>query len=181
MRRILYILLVLNLIFIWGNSALSSQQSHSISDVVIFGVESAMGDDGTDASSATSSKPSDKPVGSTNPVIRDTLDSNEHTRVIRKIIRKTAHVLEYLTLGVICLLLCRYDEGWLEKVKRLLLVAAFVPLVDETIQIFSERTSSIADIWMDIGGFAGGCLLVAVIQIIRRRKVARKEATAQEA
>ncbi len=171
MRKVLYILLALNLIFIWGNSALSSQQSHSLSDVLIFGVESAMGDDGSDASSETSSKPSDKPVGSTNPVIRDTLDSNEHTNVIRKIIRKSAHAFEYLTLGAICLLLCRYDESWLEKAKRLLLVAAFVPLVDETIQIFSKRTSSIEDIWMDIGGFAAGCLLVAVIQAVRRRKI----------
>lgn len=180
MRRILYILLALNLIFIWGNSALSGQQSHSISDLLIFGVESAMGDDGSDTSSSTSSKPSGETVGNTNPVIRDTLDSNENTPVIRKVIRKTAHILEYLTLGVICLLLCRYDESWLEKAKRLLLVAAFVPLVDETIQVFSKRTSSIGDIWMDIGGFIAGCLLVAVIQAVKRRK-ARQEATAQEA
>ncbi len=176
MRRILYILLVLNLIFIWGNSALSGQQSHSLSDLLIFGVESMMGDDGSDASSATSSKPTGESVGSTNPVIRETLDSNEHTSVIRKVIRKTAHVLEYLTLGIICLLLCS-DEGWVEKAKRLLLAAAFVPLVDETIQVFSERTSSVADIWMDIGGFAGGCLIAVVIQAVRRRRAALKQKT----
>ena len=181
MRRILYILLALNLIFIWGNSALSGQQSHSISDLLIFGVESAMGEDGGEyTSSSASSKPSGETVGNTNPVIRDTLDTNKNTPVIRKVIRKSAHILEYLTLGVICLLLCRYDESWLEKAKRLLLVAAFVPLVDETIQVFSQRTSSIGDIWMDIGGFIAGCLLVAVIQAVRRRK-ARKETTVQEA
>lgn len=175
-RRLLYLLLVLNLLFIWGNSALSGKLSHSISDLFVYGFESAVGEGEEPSSSASSNSTSSKPeqviVGNTDPVIKDKLDTDWRTGKLRTIFRKGAHALEYMTLGVICLLLFGLKGSSSERVMRLLLMGGFVALVDETVQIFSKRTSNVGDIWLDIAGFLAGCGIIMAIRYLRRRRSA---------
>ena len=92
-------------------------------------------------------------------------------------VRKMAHFFEFFALGVTALGLVRqYTDDKYRKILFLLFTGVFVPLVDETIQIFSSRGSSITDIWIDIGGFATGCALAlgicVIIRAIKRKKTA---------
>ena len=73
---------------------------------------------------------------------------------LQKYIRKIAHFTEYGLLGIELALMCVF------LVKRRmpfalgsLFFAGTVALVDETVQIFSERGPTVSDIWIDIGGF----------------------------
>ena len=85
-------------------------------------------------------------------------------------VRKLAHFSEFAALGATFLLLS--GEYTRDKIKRAFsaaFVGIFVPLADETIQIFSGRGPALSDVWIDAAGYAFGTLLtVAVLQIILR-------------
>ncbi|WP_288714484.1 VanZ family protein [uncultured Parolsenella sp.] len=78
------------------------------------------------------------------------------------IVRKAAHFLEYLVLGV--LLALTREEGTGPLWPRALL-GVLVPSADETIQLFVPgRSGQIADIALDCCGVACGMALVAAIR-----------------
>ncbi len=88
------------------------------------------------------------------------------------LVRKAAHFTEYLILGI---MLTAALGGWGGARGLLLLpaAAALIPLVDETIQLFSPgRGSQIPDVWLDLFGFAAGAFLAALPAVLRR--LARK-------
>ena len=84
-------------------------------------------------------------------------------------VRKAAHVIEYAMLGALL--------GWIsapikkQNVWILLFTVLIAAVIDETIQIFTGRTSQVQDIWIDFFGAGAGMLLVYVItKVAQRRK-----------
>lgn len=86
------------------------------------------------------------------------------------LVRKLAHFTEYAALGVVsCLFFDSMLNGAYGKYTTVALVGVIAPLIDETIQIFSERGPALGDVWLDISGYAFGSLvIVAALMIIRR-------------
>ncbi len=86
------------------------------------------------------------------------------------LLRKAAHFTEYAILGVLSGLL--FGSMNFDNVKKYVCAACVgfsVPLIDETIQIFSGRGPAIADIWIDIAGFTLGAA-VAFLIIFKKQK-----------
>ena len=68
-------------------------------------------------------------------------------------VRKIAHFFEFSILGAE---IAAYILIFRRRLSYALLsfgAGAFFALADETIQIFSERGSSVADVWLDFSGF----------------------------
>lgn len=103
---------------------------------------------------------------------------------LQKYLRKIAHFTEYGLLGIELALMCVFFiKHKIAFALGSLFFAGTVALVDETVQIFSERGPTVSDIWIDIGGFlffsALAYLVLALIKfvafIIRRRRVAGRQ------
>ena len=94
------------------------------------------------------------------------------------IVRKTAHLLEYTVLGVIASGLARRGWGSGHLRGRLaLVVAAIVPVVDETIQLFVPgREGQVRDVCIDLLGIALGLLIARAVT--RRRRSHGSDAAA---
>ncbi|MBQ9604457.1 MAG: VanZ family protein, partial [Firmicutes bacterium] len=90
-------------------------------------------------------------------------------RDIEGMVRKCAHFLEYMVLGILltidtCVLLKR------PFAVSSLAIGLFVPLVDETIQLFTlGRSGSIFDIWLDFCGFVTGIICSVIIYHIIKK------------
>ncbi len=86
-------------------------------------------------------------------------------------LRKLAHFTEFAALGAVYWLLS--GEYMSEKSKRVFssaFVGVFVPLCDETIQVFSGRGPALADVWIDASGYAvGSCAAALVVYLISKR------------
>lgn len=138
MKKIYWLIIIFSLIvcFIWGNSVLSSQLSSSLSMAVGEFFASIFG------------------------------TGDGATTVGGLSVRKMAHFTEFAALGVVAsLLFKRFLKNKGIYALGLALCGLFVALMDETIQIFSHRGSSVRDVWIDVFGYAVGCLIVAIIGI----------------
>ena len=104
----------------------------------------------------------------------------EQTDSMNHIVRKLAHYSEYFVLGIVLwLALC----GKVKPVRQGLALQGFCGLltavIDETIQLLSQRGPSLTDVWLDFAGFLCGTLLILLIGAIRGRRAsadAEKEA-----
>ncbi|MBQ3012465.1 MAG: VanZ family protein [Clostridia bacterium] len=136
-RYWLAIIFALIVCFIWGNSVLSSQLSSYLSTAVGELLASIFGTgDGV-------------------------------TTVGGLSVRKMAHFTEFAALGAVAsLLFKRVLKNKGIYALGLASCGVFVALMDETIQIFSRRGSSVCDVWIDVFGYAVGCLIVTIICII---------------
>ncbi len=88
--------------------------------------------------------------------------------VTEHFVRKLAHFTEFFILGFVMALFFKTPTVF---PIFLLLVTS---LTDETIQIFTERGSSVADVWLD---FAGGCcgftvgiLMLSLISTFKKKR-----------
>ena len=83
-------------------------------------------------------------------------------------IRKAGHFAEFLFLGLfLSLLVNTVIKRIKDRVFCLSFFAIFVPLMDETIQLFSPgRSAEVKDIWIDIGGFLVGCAVTIVLLLL---------------
>jgi len=86
----------------------------------------------------------------------------EGSWITEHLVRKTAHFAEYTLLGILLgTALRQYPAG--VAMRRILQcwVGNVIPLVDETLQLFTEgRSGQISDVWLDMAGvFAGFCLI----------------------
>lgn len=95
--------------------------------------------------------------------------------VTEHLIRKTAHFVEYAVLGVL-LWKCLETYEWRRQVSRMRLLcqgglAVWIPLLDETIQLFIEgRSGQISDVWLDMAGvLAGSCFMWMMQRCLGRR------------
>jgi len=81
------------------------------------------------------------------------------------LLRKLAHVLEFAALGVVLTLIRdRLNKPW----SLLLLCGVAVGLIDETLQLFSPgRAAMVTDVWIDMGGFCLGVLVVLGVRWLR--------------
>ncbi|MBR3879863.1 MAG: VanZ family protein [Clostridia bacterium] len=85
------------------------------------------------------------------------------------LVRKLAHFTEYAALGAVGHLL--FDSMMQDKYRKYVtvsLVGVTTPLVDETIQIFSMRGPALTDVWIDVGGYLVGVLLVFALCALRQ-------------
>lgn len=84
------------------------------------------------------------------------------------LVRKAAHFIEFYLLGVascafVMLLRCLYNKHWLAYDWFYVL---FVAVIDEYIQSFTGRTSSVGDILLDFSGAFVGILTAYVLIMI---------------
>ena len=95
--------------------------------------------------------------------------------VTEHLVRKMAHFSEYAVLGVEMMALAglrgRVRPQFLVNVLYSGLTVAFI---DETIQIFSGRGAMIADMWIDLAGFAVGGALTFLIGFRPHKEIDRK-------
>lgn len=84
-------------------------------------------------------------------------------------VRKAAHLIEYAILGA---LLVWVTSSMINRNVWLLLFTVLIAaVVDETIQIFTGRTSQVQDIWIDFFGASIGMLIVyAIMKAAQKRK-----------
>ena len=83
-------------------------------------------------------------------------------------VRKAGHFTEFLFLGLfLSLLVNTVVKRIKDRFFCLSFFAIFVPLMDETIQLFSPgRSAEVKDIWIDIGGSLVGCAVAIVLLLI---------------
>ena len=85
---------------------------------------------------------------------------------IKENIRKLAHFTEFFLLGLWCVLFTLLLKKKRAAAVSLIPFGMIAALLDETVQIFSERGSSVKDIWIDIFGYASAVFLVLVICLL---------------
>ena len=143
-KIILGVLCLLVLIFILGNSILPPEVSGEISSTVGEILATVLGEG----------------------------DANQTVGGLS--VRKIGHFVEFFALGILAVSLI----GLLIKnVYLRCSVAAFIglliPVVDETVQIFSNRGSALTDVWIDVSGYAVGaglsCAAVFLVGRLKRR------------
>ena len=136
LRKILIIAIILTLIFIWGNSLFDKEDSAEISGIVKDIIEPFL----------------ELFTGKGN--------------VTDHLVRKLAHFCEYALLG--------FELCWFFSFERrarfsIYLIALshgmFTAMIDETIQIFAQRGSSLVDVWLDSSGAATGAIVIFLILI----------------
>lgn len=144
-KKVLIVLLVLLLAFIWGNSCLpvwvSSRESGRILNLIRPFLELFVG----------------------------------QGNVTHHLVRKLAHFTEFTALGlVICLLVHSGRPFRLFSVLFSLVMGLLAAFADESIQMLSDRGDQIKDVWLDFSGVTLGvalaCLLLALCRRIRRKK-----------
>lgn len=89
------------------------------------------------------------------------------------LLRKAAHFCEFASLGAVFYLLAKEvveHRGF--RLTLCALVGISVPLIDETIQIFSGRGAALSDVWLDISGYVFGSVICALIAfaVAKRKK-----------
>ncbi len=98
--------------------------------------------------------------------------SEDAMDLVSFVVRKLAHFSEFALLGV--------EISYLKKrVNRLadvswayvLLIGLLVAVTDESLQLLSDRTSSVKDVWLDFFGFTFGLLFLIVIFAIIKKKI----------
>lgn len=133
-KRVLTILLILLVLFIWGNSCLpkrvSSQESGWVTELLRPILETLFGEG----------------------------------MVTEHFVRKLAHFTEYAVFGCLsALLMLRLPIKAAWRVAYSAMGSLMVALLDETIQIFSGRGPMIQDVWLDFSGAVCGGSIVFLI------------------
>jgi len=148
-KALLLTLLVLLLLFIFGNSLLPPDLSWKLTGAVQSAAEELLPLEAADIALARRS-------GYT--------------------LRKLAHFSEYALLGLLLgALLAVYAKH--DRLPAALLLGLLTALLDETVQRFTGRTSSVLDVWLDFAGVTAGLLLLL---LLRRLCVRRKAQQSSE-
>ncbi len=120
----LVIMILLNLVFIFSQSLLSSEAAGEEADTVTDIIIEVLPEDSAAADYA-----------------EDNMD-------------KIAHFTEYAVLGVlVSLFVCFFGKRLEILAPVSLLFAESIAFIDETVQIFSGRNPDVKDMWADIFGF----------------------------
>ena len=123
------------------------------------------------SNSLAGSKQSNALSGWVEKLIKPLIDpqGNIPTKVFDYEVRKAAHVIEYALLGALLVWLSapvKKQNVWL-----LLFTVLMAAVIDETIQLFTGRTSQVQDIWIDFFGAGIGMLIVfAIMKVAQKRK-----------
>lgn len=151
-KRILTILIVLMLCFIWGNSLLSREVSGWISDTIMEGLNWCA-----------------QKLGLRDDMFTVMIDQDGDgvAEPTSALIRKTAHVAEFTVLAALVWL--RLED--LDRKRTPVAIAAGVlaGAVDETLQIFSHRGSQALDVCIDGVGVLLGVGVMLLWTALRQR------------
>ncbi len=149
---VLYITFTLSMIFVWGQSCISREESRVSSDVVVEMI---------------------KPIDELEPGYRS--ENGWTYTELSTYVRKFAHVIEYAAVGfqLMCIFLLKGRRKLVWYINCAFIIM-LIALVDETIQIFSNRGSEIGDIWIDLAGSALGIGVAFIIGTIVMKKQAKK-------
>ena len=133
-RIVCALLLIANLTFIWGNSLLEGKKSAKMTTAVVQ---------------------MDKSVRS---------KSVDEVKTIRRIVRKSAHVLEFASLGLLLAWGCQMADVTGVSLYTLPPFGGLTAAcIDETIQHFVPgRSSELMDVWVDAAGVLIGMILFFV-------------------
>ena len=145
---LLYITFTISLVLVWGQSCISKEESAVSSDAVVEMI---------------------KPIDELEPGYRS---PNGWTYVeLSELVRKMAHVIEYCAVGfqLMCIFLLKGKRKLVHYI-NCLFCGMIIGLVDETIQLFSNRGSEVRDIWIDIFGTAIGIMIAFILGAIVRRR-----------
>ena len=142
-RLLLIAAIICTLIFTFYQSMLPPEESNEVSNNVSDAIETII--------------PSDTPTG-----------SYVHTNI-----RKIAHFVEFATLGgEVALLVILFLPTWgatLYEKRRIIVhsyaIAPITALIDESIQIFTNRGPSVTDVWIDTAGFVTLATILYVIYL----------------
>jgi len=95
-------------------------------------------------------------------LVLPSLKDPAHLNIAILIIRKTAHFTEYFILGYF------YTKATKEtKLSWILLVGCFVPVLDETLQLFSPgRSASPIDSGIDLSGYLSALIILGSITVL---------------
>ena len=145
LRLALIILMILTVSFTFYQSSKSKQKSKETSDKVGQIIEPIL--------------PSDTPIGG----------------YVQDNIRKIAHFVEFFALGAEVAI---YVLLFMPKLKWMLHSVAIAPVVamlDETIQIFSDRGSAVLDVWIDVLGYCAAAILIYGTYLLYKVVVKKKK------
>lgn len=133
---VLFALVLLCLLFIWGNSATPGTASHQQSGVILNEITTIV-------------KPSEG-----NPLLQDDY-----------LIRKAAHFTEFACLGFLLAALMLILIGReLETLFSAGFFGLLAAVLDEGIQLLAaDRSSLVKDVWIDFGGVLCGIALLAIL------------------
>lgn len=93
-----------------------------------------------------------------------------HIELVHFLVRKAAHFTEYFILGTLLSLTIR-EAKWKRPVFVPWLMGTVVACCDETIQLFSDgRAGQITDVMLDSSGVLTGCVLLALLYYIGRKR-----------
>ena len=87
---------------------------------------------------------------------------------IQKNLRKLAHFTEFFFLGLWSALYAVIYTGKCWAYASLIPFGMTIALLDETVQIFSKRGSSVTDIWIDVLGYASSVIPIVIIYLLAR-------------
>ena len=95
--------------------------------------------------------------------------------VTEHLVRKMAHFREHGALGFeLTLYAALYKDLKIRRIVNILYCGLTAAFIDETIQIFSGRGAAIVDVWIDLAGFTTGFLITRLICMWYKKTVAKK-------
>ena len=153
-KRILTVLIVLALVFIWGNSLVSRELSGEISDGIMAVLNSAAEKLGFGQDAFTYMMDEDGDGVAEPPP--------------SQLIRKAAQVTEYAVFTARVFL--RLESAGKKRFLTAWGLAALTGAIDETLQIFSHRGSQVRDVLIDSAGALLGLGIVSLILYLISRK-----------
>ena len=152
-KRILSMLIVLALVFIWGNSLVSRELSGAISDTIMEKMNAAAEKLGLGADAFTYRSDEDGDGVAEQPTSH--------------LIRKAAHVTEYAVFAALVFL--RLESTGKKRFFTAWGLGALTGAIDETLQIFSHRGSQVQDVAIDAAGALLGIGIAALLVRCRSR------------
>lgn len=153
-KRILTVLIILALVFIWGNSLVSRELSGKISDDILFFLNAAAEKVGLGPDAFTYMTDEDGDGVAEQPTSH--------------LIRKAAHVTEYAVFAA--LLFLRLESVGKKRFFTAWGLGTLTGAIDETLQIFSHRGSQVRDVLIDTAGALLGLGVVMLILYLISRK-----------
>lgn len=134
------LLIVLTLVFIWGNSMESKAQSGEKSRAVL---------------------------GWVRPFLAFFVGQD---RVTNHLIRKIAHFVEFFALGAECGLFAALLGLCKRRWTAIPVFGLSAAAIDEAIQIFTDRGPSVRDVGLDFCGFAAGLVFCTLALLLLRKR-----------
>ena len=144
---IIIALIVLTIGYIWLNSSKSKEQSSENSEQVSSGVQE----------------------------MADAVFGKDTITITNEGMRKFAHFIEFAALGAeFCALYIVLKKQSFDSFLQMLPFGLYVAVIDEGIQILSDRGPEVRDIFIDYSGYLAATLIFFIVFVVRRTVKTRK-------